>query len=148
MIEAKPIIPDQYWILREHDRKVGNIEVTDSGYQVNLNGRNLTIPNLESLTTTVPIDFKDIPRSQPVTETVDQVHGYATSAPAYNAIFDVQHQLPLWTREARSRSWLAAGWYRVRQHRTWRIVHCPKLILLERYQYQGPYHSAEEARRA
>ena len=148
MIEAKPVIPDQYWILREHDRKVGNIEVTDQGYQVNLNGRSLTIKTLDTLTATVPIDFKPIERSDPVPEVTNEVHGYSTSAPAYNAIFNVQHQLPLWTREPRSRSWLAAGWYRVRQHRAWRIVHCPKLILLERYQYQGPFHSAEEARGA
>lgn len=148
MIEAKPVIPHQYWILREHDRKVGNIEVTDQGYQVNLNGRQVQVKNLESLTATVPIEFKDIPKSQPTPEVVHEVHGYATSAPAYNAIFDVQHQLPLWTREPRSRSWLAAGWYRVRQNRTWRVVHCPKLILLERYSYQGPYHSADAARQA
>jgi hypothetical protein len=148
MIEAKPVIPDQYWILREHDRKIGNIEATDRGYQVNLNGRSVVIKNLDSLTATTPIDFKDILRSESRPETVNSVHGYATSSPAYNAIFDVQHQLPLWTHEPRSRSWLAAGWYRVRQHRNWRIVHCPKLILLERYQYQGPFHSAEEARRS
>jgi hypothetical protein len=148
MIEAKPVIPDQYWILREHDRKVGNIEVSDSGYQVSINGRSLVIKNLDSLTAAMPIDFKPVTRAEPQPDTVSSVHGYATSAPAYNAIFDVKHQLPLWTREPRSRSWLAAGWYRVRQHRNWRIVHCPKLILLERYQYQGPYHSADEARGA
>lgn len=148
MIEAKPVVPDQYWILREHDRKIGNIEATDRGYQVSLNGRSVMIKNLDALTAQLPIAFQDIPRVETVSEAVDSVHGYATSAPAYNAIFDVKNQLPLWTREPRSRSWLAAGWYRVRQHRTWRIMHCPKLIVLERYQYQGPFHSAEEARGA
>jgi hypothetical protein len=148
MIEAKPVIPDQYWILREHDRKVGNIEVTDGGYCVNINGSTMVVKNLSMITERVPIDFRAFPNTNPVPESANEVHGYPTSAPAYNAIFDVKHQLPLWTREPRSRSWLAAGWYRVRQHRSWQVVQCPKLILLERYQFQGPYRSAEEARSA
>lgn len=146
MIEAKPVIPNQYWILRQDDRKVGNIEVTPGGYQVNLNGRSLIVNNLDSLGDQVSIDFQHIPRSGPQGDAVHEVHGFPTSAPAYNAIFNVQHHLPLWTREPNSRSWLAAGWYQVKQHRTWRIVQCPKLIMLERYTYRGPFRSAEEAR--
>jgi len=40
---------------------------------------------------------------------------------------------------------VAAGWYRVRSGRNWQVVECPKLIMLERYQYQGPYMTEKEA---
>jgi len=75
------------------------------------------------------------------------VHGYATGCRAYNPMWDVKHRLPLFTKEKKSKSWFAAGWYAVRQHRSWKVVRNPKLIVLERYQYQGPFHTAELAQK-
>jgi hypothetical protein len=63
----------------------------------------------------------------------------------YNPIWDVQHKLPLYTKNKKSRSWYAAGWYQVKQRRTWTIEQSPKLITLQRYQYQGPFYTKEEA---
>jgi len=144
MIKAKTVIPDQYWILRDQDHKVGNIEIDGGEYVVSINGSRTRFTSLKMLKDTVRIDFEStVVKSDPTQE--DQVHGYPTTSRAYNAVFDVQHQLPLWTTEPRSRSWLAAGWYRVRQRRTWQIMQCPKLIILERYEYQGPFHTREQA---
>jgi hypothetical protein len=61
-------------------------------------------------------------------------------------MWDVKHRLPLFTKENKSKSWYAAGWYAVKQHRAWRLLRNPKLIVLERYQYQGPFHTQESAR--
>jgi hypothetical protein len=146
MIQAKPVIPDQYWILRQNDRKVGNIEAEGGGFTVTLNGTKTHIKSLSSLTKTVEIDFQRMPKVEKKTPE-NSVHGYPTTEFPHNAIFNVQHQLPLWTEEPRSRSWVAAGWYRVKQHRDWRIVQCPKLIVLQRYPYQGPFYTREEALR-
>jgi len=54
-------------------------------------------------------------------------------------------RVPLFTKQAKSKSWFAAGWYAVRQHRSWRVVRNPKLIVLQRYQYNGPFHNKEQA---
>jgi hypothetical protein len=62
-------------------------------------------------------------------------------------MWDVKHRLPLFTKENKSKSWYAAGWYAVKQHRSWKLIRNPKLIVLERYQYQGPFHTQEEARK-
>lgn len=144
MIKAKPVIPDQYWILRDQDHKIGNIEIDSGEYVVSINGHRSRYKNLSVLSDSIRIDFES---AQPRESTDPQfdVHGYPTMGPAYNSVFDVKHQLPLWTTEPRSRSWLAAGWYRVRQHRNWQIMQCPKLIILQRYNFEGPFHSREEA---
>jgi predicted HAD superfamily Cof-like phosphohydrolase len=42
------------------------------------------------------------------------------------------------------KSWFAAGWYRVKQHRKWKMVQHPKLITLERYDYQGPFQTKKK----
>jgi hypothetical protein len=144
MIKAKTVVPDRYWILRDGQRKIGNIESDGSVYTVSINGERANYTTLNMIQQRVPIDFEMIERTTPVNNPCE-VHGYPTTAPAHNAIFDVKHQLPLWTSDPNSRSWYAAGWYRVRQQRTWKTIQCPKLIMLQRYQYQGPYRSQAEA---
>ena len=145
MIKAKPVIPDQFWILHDDDGKIGNIESDGNGYNVSIKGSQARFQTLSMLTQRVPIAFEDIDRKPPAPP-VNEVYGYPTTDTAYNAIFDVKHQLPLWTTEPNSRSWLAAGWYRVKQHRDWKVMQCPKLIMLERYQFRGPFKTAGEAR--
>jgi len=63
----------------------------------------------------------------------------------FNVLWEVKHKLPLFTKEDNSKSWFAAGWYLVKQHRSWKTIQNPKLITLQRYAYQGPFHSKEEA---
>jgi hypothetical protein len=144
MIEAKAVVPNQFWILRKDNQKIGNIEAAPGGYLVNLNGTTTKIKTLQTLIRQVDIDFKVAPvkKECPVS---NQVHGYPTTSRPYNAIFDVKHQLPLWTRDARSKSWYAAGWYKIQQHRNWQVIECPKLIVLERYAFKGPFLTKEEA---
>lgn len=144
MIIAKPVVPDQYWILKKDDRKVGNIEAVPNGYAVKIDNSVTVFKTLRMLRQQVPMDFEKIEITKP-NRLDHQVHGYHTTGRPYNAVFDIQHQLPLWTREPRSRSWYAAGWYRVKTHRTWDVVECPKLIMLERYAYQGPFRTEQEA---
>jgi hypothetical protein len=144
MIHAKPVIPDQYWILREQDRKIGNIEAHDGGYVVSINGEKNLFKDLDILCQNVPVMF-DLDMSEDPDVNPCQCHGYSTKSRVYNAMFDVRRQLPLWTDEPRSRSWLAAGWYRVQHHRNWRIMHCPKVIILDRYPFKGPFKTREQA---
>ena len=144
MIEAKTIIPNQYWILRQHDRKIGNIEADRGGFAINVNGEKTRVDNLDALTSNIPIRFQS-QISTPCHSTGKSVHGYPTSHVPHNPMFDVRYQLPLWARDPNSRSWMAAGWFKIKQHRSWKIVLCPKLIVLQRYDYRGPFCSKDEA---
>lgn len=147
MIVAKPVIPNQYWILRDNDRKIGNIEADPTGgFQVKINNRVERFNTITTIKKKVAIDFEPAQKKKKES-TSNEVNGFPTTHRPYNAIYDVQHHVPLWTREPRSRSWYAAGWYRIRQGRNWSVVECPKLITLQRYPYEGPYRTSEEAAR-
>lgn len=144
MIVAKTVIPNQYWILRQNDRKIGNIEHGPDGFQVKINNQVQKFKTIKTLKQRVPVDFEPVIKKR-VSNIGNTVNGFPTTSKPHNSIFDVKHQVPLWTKESRSKSWYAAGWYRIKQGRNWDIVECPKLIMLERYQYRGPYHSKKEA---
>ena len=144
MIVAKPVIDKQFWILKQDDQKIGNIQVApDGSYEVKILdyiNRYKTIPMVRKA---IGIEFEPAEKkSKPAT---DSVHGYSTGCRAFNGMWDVKHRLPLFTKTTKSKSWFAAGYYWVKQHRNWKLQHNPKLIVLERYPYHGPFHSREEA---
>lgn len=146
MIVAKAVIPNQYWILRDEAGKVGNIEADPSGgFQVRINNQVQRFRTISTLKRKVDIDFQTVEKKQPAVQG-NQVYGFHTTSRPFNAIYDVKHQVPLWTRDARSKSWYAAGWYLVKQGRRWTVEECPKLIMLERYEYQGPFATEQQAR--
>ena len=36
MIIAKPVVPDRFWILKQDDEKIGNIQATANGFTVQI----------------------------------------------------------------------------------------------------------------
>jgi hypothetical protein len=142
MIEAKPVIPDRYWILKQDDLKVGQIEATDNGVVVKIQNRVAGYKTIKMASREANIEFTKLSSAKPVT---NQVHGFEVTGRVYNPVWDVKHRLPLFTRDTKSKSWYAAGWYMVKQHRAWKAVQNPKLITLQRYQYQGPFHTQQQA---
>jgi hypothetical protein len=145
MIVAKTVVPNQYWILQQDDQKIGNIEAGPDGYAVKIKDSIQKFKTIRMVKNRIGVEFQPIVTCKPRLDTSCQVHGYPTTTRPYNGIYDVRHQVPLWTREPRSKSWYAAGWYLVKQGRAWSAVQCPKLITLNRYQYRGPFHTREEA---
>jgi hypothetical protein len=142
-IIAKPVIDKQYWILKKDNKKVGIIEAVADGFAVKIQNNVSRYKTIKMAGRDAGIEFE--PAVKTKKQSVNQVHGYDVGGRIYNALWDVKHKLPLFTRSDKSKSWFAAGWYMVKQHRNWKLVQNPKLITLERYKYQGPFHTKEEA---
>jgi hypothetical protein len=144
MILAKPIIADQFWILKKDNRKIGNVIADNTGYVVTIENSVSRFKTIRTLAKAADIEFENTVIS-PGAVTPNCVHGYNTGCQALNPVWDVKHKLPLFTKNNKSKSWFAAGWYTIKQHRAWKAVQNPKLIVLERYSYQGPFHTKEQA---
>ena len=143
MIIAKPIIDKKFWILQKDNEKVGNIEAVGSGFQVTINNQVQQYKTIRMAAQRANIQFEsEIKSSKP---DVHSVHGYPAAGRVHNPVWDVQQQLPLYTKTKKSKSWFAAGWYQLKKGRKWKVVQDPKLISLERYPYAGPFQSKEQA---
>jgi hypothetical protein len=145
MIVAKPVIDKQFWILQKDNQKIGNIEACDGGYQVKINNQIAQFKTIKMVARQVNIAFEPAVKKTKPSTTVAHVHGYPVSGRVYNPMWDVPQQLPVYTKTNKSKSWLAAGWYNVKKGRHWRTLQSPKLIVLQRYPYQGPFYSEQEA---
>jgi hypothetical protein len=143
-IIAKTVIDKQFWILQDDHGKIGNIEACANGYQVRINNQVEQFKTIRMLQKTVKIEFE---HAHKIIRPADgnHVHGYPTAGRPHNGIWNVPSKLPLYTKTSKSKSWYAAGWYQVRSGRQWEIVQDPKLILLQRYPYHGPFYTKEAA---
>ena len=141
------MINKQYWILQENDRKVGNVEACAGGYQIKINNQVIAqFKTIKMVEQRANIRFEPpmivtAPRKKSSTQLV---HGYTTAGRAYNPVWDIKMKLPIYTKTSKSKSWFAAGWYQVKKGRSWAVMQDPKLIVLQRYAYHGPYHTKEE----
>lgn len=144
MIVAKPVIEKQFWILQKDNEKIGNVEACDGGFQVRINDRVERYKTIKMVERQNGIHFETHIRSKPK-KAPNMVHGYPAAGRVFNAVWDVPRHLPLYTKNKKSKSWFAAGWYTVKRGRNWRVVQDPKLITLDRYPYHGPFNSQEAA---
>ena len=145
MLVAKPVIDKQFWILQENNRKVGNVEACAGGYQVRLNNQVAQFKTIKMAAQRANIEFEPAVKLSKPKSAMDQVHGYPVSGRIHNPMWDVSQQLPVYTKTAKSKSWFAAGWYRVRRSRVWHTMLAPKLIVLQRYEHAGPFYSEAHA---
>jgi hypothetical protein len=131
--------------LQDGNQKVGNIEACAGGYQVKINNQVAQFKTIRMAAQRVNIEFETAPKSTNKKSTIDQVHGYPAAGRVYNPMWDVKMKLPVYTKTTKSKSWFAAGWYRIKKGRNWSTDQDPKLIVLQRYPYQGPFYTKENA---
>jgi len=143
-IIAKPVIDNKFWVLQENNKKVGNVEALDGGYQVKINNQVVQFKTIKMVEQGVDIRFESSLGS-PRKPDPKTVNGYQASGKVTNPVWDVTRKLPLYTKSDKSKSWFAAGWYQVKRGKNWKVINSPKLIVLQRYDYVGPFFTKEEA---
>jgi hypothetical protein len=144
---AKPVVKDKFWIVERDGEKLATIQAIDEdgGYAYVHDNQREIFPNIKLLSTKYNITFEK-PERKKVTQE-DNIYGFPTSGRHYNALFDVQRYLPIYTKTKSSKSYFGAGYYAVKLGNEWTKEYCPKLIMLNRYEYCGPFATKEAAQR-
>jgi hypothetical protein len=145
-LQAKPIIENKFWIIEKDGTRFATLRLDEENRFVMSNERGFEIyDSKESLTKKYGVDFfrvkivKEADDSQP-----NEVHGFPTSTSPHNTMYDVRKKLPLFTKSEDSKSNYCAGYYVIRFDKGWVKSFCPKLITLQRYEYQGPFKTEIE----
>lgn len=141
---AKPIVKDQFWIVTDGEKKVGNIEANNAGYGVQINGTFLQFNNTSELKKKTQIKFEPVKSNK--TKAAIPYPEYPTTSKTYNSIFDVQRGLHLFTKTKKSKCLHAAGYFMIDQNGVKQVYFCPKYIFIQRYPYEGPFKTESEAK--
>lgn len=140
---AKPIIQGEYWVVTDGDKKVGNVIADGSGFNLKMNGVDTHFNNTTDLKKKTKIQFQTLKTDRSKAQL--PFSHYPTTAKVYNSILDIKRKLHLYTKTPKSKCFYAAGWYAINQNNGYETVFCPKYIFVQRYPYQGPYKTKEEA---
>jgi hypothetical protein len=140
---AKPIIRNEYWIITDGKKKVGNVTSEGSGFDVKI-GNNIEHYNTTKAIQKIKnIEFTKIEKSKPAIPPFAVFPTNRTTI--YNSVLDVKKKLHLYTTTPKSKCYYAAGWFSIKQGPEFTTIFCPKYIFIQRYEYLGPFKTEKEA---
>lgn len=146
-LKAKQLVPNKFWIVQDHGKKVGTLAKEKEGFVLVTPRDKVKFENVEKVYETFGKDFFEATvKKKTQNAKLMEVHGYPTSTAAYNPLLDVQNNLPLYSKSKKSKSLYCAGYYTIKFAKGWVKSFCPKLITLQRYEYKGPFTTELEMR--
>jgi len=138
---AKPVVNGKFWVIKQNEKKIGSVEKDNNGYFVSTQQGNARFKTIKSLHDVTSIRFEE--DQERIQYPENQVNNFPTDCKPYNGVYNIHTRLPIYTKEKKSRSWYAAGYYKITVGRREKTYFCPKLILLERYGYFGPVKTVD-----
>lgn len=142
---AKPVVKNQFWIVTDGNEKVGNVLADGSGFEVKLNGNKSHYKNTTAIKRKTNIEFEAVQKVDKTTHDLP-FKVYPTTCKVFNSMLDIKRKLHLFTTGPKSKCYHAAGWFMIQQGSEKSTVFCPKYIFIQRYPYQGPFKSENEAK--
>tara|TARA_E500000318_G_scaffold13458_2_gene12655 strand:- start:134 stop:637 length:504 start_codon:yes stop_codon:yes gene_type:complete len=145
-VKTKQLLPDRFWIIEHNGSRIGTIQRHDQN-QFIVTGTDSSIANLTLAEVEDKFDlFEPINEVEP--QSSDKiVYGYPAKHTPYNAVFDVKHQLPLYSKSPNSDNMYAAGYYCVKFPKGWVKGFCPKLATIQGNEFRGPFKTVIEQRK-
>lgn len=146
---AKEVMPGKFWILEDSaGSRKGTLRTDTNGeYFAVVDGAAKSYSNWTDMARELNIIANTIVETNEKTSGSDQnVHGYPTKCEPFNPIWDVKRKLPMFTKNSRSKSLHAAGYYIIHFDHGWVTSFCPKVITLDKNEFQGPFKTKLEMR--
>jgi len=143
-LKAKPIIKNQYWVVTDGERKVGNVIAEGSGYELKIGTNSQHFTTTKAIEKTASIEFENVKKV--ATPELPFSVFPTTSNRVYNSVLDVKRKLHLFTKTPKSKCYHVAGWFALKQDSEYEAVFCPKYIFVQRYPYVGPFKTESEAK--
>ena len=143
MIVAKPVVTNKFWIIKDGEVKIGEMERSPTGVRVSVNAKQSEFRTISMAAErlNIAVDKTPVPKSK---ITLDMFAHLPVDGKIHNPVYDLQLKAPLYTKEAKSKCQYAAGWYKITQKADPEWVLCPKVILLQRYKWEGPFAEPQQ----
>jgi hypothetical protein len=142
---AKAVVKNKCWVVELDGHQVGTILTNPHGVVYQHNQIREQFASLKLLSDKYNIIVDRSPPKRVITE-AHTVYGFPCEHNANNALWDVKHKLPIFTKGKKSKSFFCALYNINKFNNGWVKSYCPKLITLNRYPYDGPYDTQEEMR--
>jgi hypothetical protein len=140
MLTAKPIVKNKFWIVEKDGRQYATIQSSPAGVAFVQDGEREQFTSIRGLNEKYKIAFGKKHKAAEATR--QSVYGFPCDCLPHNTLFNVQKKVPVYTKEADSKSFFCAGHYLIDYGtNSFSYEYCPKLITVNRYKFCGPFHT-------
>ena len=145
---ATPIVKDKFWVVEQSGNKIGTIQaVEEGGFVYVYDQHREKFPSIKAIkdryNITVTTKKKEIVKpKKEISE--NEIYGYPTEHTPHSSVYNLKKKLPIYSRTPKSKSYHCAGYYLIKYNNVWVKEFCPKLILLNRHDFLGPWATAAE----
>jgi hypothetical protein len=146
---AKVLVPNKVWIVEDEGKKLGTLNKEKKGFSFYRKGQKMSIADLSDLNAKfgVALFEESVKKIKPPQVTVsNNIYDFPCSSRPFNPVYNIKKKLPIYAKSRKSKSLYCAGYYVIQFRKGWVKSFCPKLITLERYNYQGPFKTELEMR--
>jgi hypothetical protein len=146
---AKVLVPNKVWIVEDEGKKLGTLNKEKKGFSFYRKGQKMSITDLSDLNAKfgVALFEESVKKIKPPQVTVsNNIYEFPCSSRPFNPVYNIKKKLPIYAKSGKSKSLYCAGYYVIQFRKGWVKSFCPKLITLERYNYQGPFKTELEMR--
>jgi len=145
-LKAKPIVDGKFWIVEDDGERIATLHKKENNkFMLSSKDGEAYFNKKDDLIKQFGKDFfQNKVKVKPVDVPDKDVHTFPAACKPYNAMYDVQRKLPLYTKSLQSKSLYCAGYYAIQFNKGWVKSFCPKLITVERYPYKGPFRTELE----
>lgn len=140
---AKNIVKNKCWLVERDGVKFGTILANEQGVTLVAQGQRQRFASLKILKDKYNI-VVDTAKTPKLTAQTHEVYSFPCEHRAHNVLWEVKKRLPIFTKSRKSKSFFCAGYYLVKFGNGWVKSFCPKLITLNRYEFQGPFKTQED----
>ena len=139
---ATPVLKDKFWIINEGDTKIGTLAKDNDNYIFSGKGEISFYTDKSELLKKFGKNFLTAKITTPQNKNKEfYVHDYPTRSEPFNSMYDISRKLPLFTKSEKSKSVYCAGYYLIKERKKTKLHFCPKIIMLERNEFEGPLKS-------
>jgi hypothetical protein len=141
---AKPIIKNQYWVITDGDKKIGNVESQGSGFDVKIGDKIEHYTTTKAIEKNKRIEFAKIEKTKKEDKNPPFAIFPTKGNRIFNSVLDIKRKLHLYTTTPKSKCYYVVGWFAVKQGIEYIAIFCPKYIFIQRYDYLGPFNTEDE----
>ena len=102
-INAKPVLKDKFWIIEEDNQRVGTLSWNDDRYIFSSSIETCFFDDTKQMKKKFGSDVVFVNNTNIIEAQIpkeNNIHGFPTSVPPHNSMYDVKRKLPLFTKLA------------------------------------------------
>lgn len=139
------MLSEKFWIIESNGEKIGTIQaIDDGGYTLVKNQVRKKYSTINALGDENNIVFAGRVKAKE-SRKVNPVFNFPTSGKPHNVIWNVKHKFAAYTKSKSSKCLYCAGYFAIKMNGLWKVEFCPKLIMVNRYLFIGPFKTRAEA---